>query len=95
MMTPMPIIYVIRIRDIFASNLTTISGIDNKLDKAIFNLPYGEIVVDFSDISMMSPEFVDHYLLNKFKSGKVIREVNMPQALQKMFETTTFKLEQY
>lgn len=83
-MTAMPIIYVICIRNIFASNLTTISGIDNKLDKEMFNLPYEEVIVDFSGIDSVSPEFANHHLLNKSKSGKMINEVNIPLRLQNM-----------
>lgn len=85
-MAAMPIIYVICIRNIFASNLTTISGIDNVLDKEIFNLPYEEIIVDFSGIDSVSPEFANHYLSNKSKSGKMINEVNIPLRLQNLFE---------
>ncbi|MGD9534536.1 MAG: hypothetical protein AB7V56_12305 [Candidatus Nitrosocosmicus sp.] len=86
-MTAIPIIYVIRIRNIFASDLITTSGIDNKLDKELFSLPYEEIIVDFSGINSISPEFANHYLSNKSKSGKVVHEVNIPILLHNMFET--------
>ncbi|HET6590321.1 MAG TPA: hypothetical protein VFG45_09170 [Candidatus Nitrosocosmicus sp.] len=81
----MSIIYVIRIRDIFASDLITTSGIDNKLDKELFSLPYEEIIVDFSEINSISHEFANYYLSNKSKSGKVVHEVNIPILLQNLF----------
>jgi len=85
-MTLIPIIYVVRIKDIFTSDLTTICGIDDKLNKELFNLPYKEIIADFSDVNSVSPDFVNHYLLNKSQSGKIVHEVNMPTSLQRIID---------
>jgi len=85
-MTAMSIIYVIFIKDIFSTNLITIPDIKDKLDKEIFNLPYGEIVVNFSGVNTIDLDFVNYYLSNKSKSGKVIHEVNLPLWLQNVFD---------
>lgn len=63
----------------------TIPEIDNKLNKEIFDLPYEEIIVDFSGVSMMNQDFASHYLLNRSKSEKIIHEVNVPPSFQDRF----------
>ena len=83
-MTAIPIIYVIAIKDVFTSNLTT--DIDNKLEKELFDLPYEEIIVDFSGVSTISPDFANRYISNKSKREKTIHEVNIPIFIQNMFE---------
>lgn len=84
-MTAMSPIYVLYIKDIFSTNLRLDHNIDKILLKDLFNLPYDEIIVDFSSVSSISLDFANHYLLLKSKSKKLIHEVNIPLNLQKTF----------
>ncbi|MGD9533972.1 MAG: hypothetical protein AB7V56_09410 [Candidatus Nitrosocosmicus sp.] len=57
------------------------------LEKELFNLPYDDIVVDFSDINLINQEFIVLYLLCKSNCSKEIREVNLPLELLKVFDS--------
>ena len=86
----MSTIYVKFITDIFSADLMALPNIDEKLDKELFNLPYDEIIVDFSGVNTMSLDFANHYRLNKSKSKKIIHEVNIPLLHQNIFENPVF-----
>jgi hypothetical protein len=88
-MTAMSTIHVKFITDIFSPDLVSISNIDYQLDKELFNLPYDEIIVDFSGVNTIDVDFANHYRINKSKSNKVIHEVNIPLLNQNMFENIT------
>lgn len=83
----MSIIYVLFIKDIISTNLTAKPDIDKILNEELFYLPYDEIIVDFSGVSLMSRDFANHYLLNRSKSTKVVHEVNVPLNLQNILDT--------
>lgn len=85
----MSTIYVKFITDIFSSDLVSTRDIDDKLDKELFNLPYDEIIVDFSHVNTMNLDFANHYRLNKSKSKNIIHEVNIPLLHRNIFENTT------
>ncbi|MGE0690706.1 MAG: hypothetical protein AB7O87_08930 [Candidatus Nitrosocosmicus sp.] len=87
-MTAMSIIYVLFIKDIISTNLTTKLNTDKMLKENLFDLPYDEIIVDFSGVNSMSRDFTNYYLLNKSKSNKVFHEVNIPLNLQDVLDTT-------
>ena len=89
-MTTIPIIYVIRITDIFTNDLTTISEINTRLYKELLNLPYEEIILDFSGVDSVSPEFANYYLSIKSNSEKIIHEVNVPPLLQNTIDCNVF-----
>ncbi|MGD9533506.1 MAG: hypothetical protein AB7V56_07040 [Candidatus Nitrosocosmicus sp.] len=84
----MSIIYVLFIKDIISTNLTTKLNTDKMLKENLFDLPYDEIIVDFSGVNSMSRDFTNYYLLNKSKSNKVFHEVNIPLNLQDVLDTT-------
>ena len=69
-MAAMSVIYVIFIKDILSSRLTLETYTCAILEREIFNIPYDEICIDFSNIKSFSPAFVNQYLLHKSRSEK-------------------------
>ena len=76
-MIAMSVIYVEYIRDLLSSTLTLRPNIIQELEKTILNIPYNEIIIDFSGVKSMSIEFAKEYLSIKHRSKKVINEVNI------------------
>jgi len=76
-MIAMSVIYVEYIRDLLSSALTLRPNIIQELEKTILNIPYNEIIIDFSGVKSMSIEFAKEYLSIKHRSKKVINEVNI------------------
>ena len=76
-MIAMSVIYVEYIRDLLSSTLTLRPDIIQELEKTILNIPYDEIIIDFSGVKSMSIEFAKEYLSIKHRSKKVINEVNI------------------
>jgi hypothetical protein len=56
------------------------------LEKTILNIPFDEIVIDFSGVRSMSFEFAKEYLSMKNKTNKAINEVNLPLDLRPMMD---------
>ena len=81
-MIAMSVLYVENIRVLFSSTLTLRSNIIEELEKTIMDIPYDEIIFDFSGVKSMSIEFAKEYLTIKHRSNKVINEVNLPLDLQ-------------
>ncbi len=81
-MVAMSVIYVEYIMDLCSSTLTLKPDTIKELEKTILNIPYGEIVIDFSGIKSMSIEFAKEYLSIKHRTKKVINEVNIPIDLE-------------
>ncbi len=76
-MIAMSVIYVEYIRDLLSPTLTLRPDIIQELEKTILNIPYDEIIIDFSGVKSMSIEFAKEYLSIKQRSKKVINEVNI------------------
>ena len=76
-MIAMSVIYVEYIRDLLSSTLTLRPDIIQELEKTILNIPYDEIIIDFSGVKSISIEFAKEYLSIKYRSKKVINEVNI------------------
>jgi hypothetical protein len=76
-MIGMSVLYVEYMKDIFSSTLALRPDTHKELDKTIMDVPYDEIVLDFSGIRSMSSEFAKEYLSVKNKSNKSISEVNL------------------
>jgi len=81
-MIAMSVIYVEYIRDPFSSTLTMRPDTTKELEKTILDIPYDEIIIDFSGVKSMSIEFAKEYLSIKRRSKKVINEVNIPLDLE-------------
>ena len=77
-MIAMSVMYVEYIKDLFSSSLTLRSDTIKELEKTILNIPYDEIVIDFSGVKSMDIEFAKEYLSIKHRSKKAINEVNIP-----------------
>ncbi len=77
-MIAMSVICVEYIKDLFSSSLTLRSDTIKELEKTILNIPYDEIVIDFSGVKSMDIEFAKEYLSIKHRSKKAINEVNIP-----------------
>ncbi len=83
----MSIVYVIFIKDLLASDLMIKSEINKILEKKISDIPYNEVIIDFSNVRAMSREFINQYKQSKFKNRKEIHEVNIPLGLQETFDS--------
>ncbi len=77
-MIAMSVIYVEYIRDFFSSTLMLNPDSTKELEKTIVDIPYDEIIIDFSGVKSMGIEFAKEYLSIKDRSKKVIHEVNIP-----------------
>lgn len=86
-MAAMSVIYVIFIKDLLSTRLTLETDTNTILEREIFKIPYDEICIDFSNIKSLSPAFVKQYLLHKFRSEKVINEVNISPDLEELMDT--------
>ena len=60
-MIVMSVIYVDYIRDLFSSTLMLGPDTVKELEKTILDIPYDEIVIDFSSVKSMSSEFAKEY----------------------------------
>lgn len=85
-MIGMSVLYVEYIIDLFSSTLTLRPDTIKVLEKTILNIPFDEIVIDFSGVRSMSFEFAKEYLSIKNKSNKAINEVNLPLDLRPMID---------
>ena len=85
-MVAMSVLYVEYIKDLFSPTLTLRPGIIEELEKTILDIPYNEIIIDFSGVKSMSIEFAKEYLSIKHESKKIINEVNMPLHLESVME---------
>jgi hypothetical protein len=92
-MAAMSVIYVIFIKNLFSTHLTLQTDTNTILEREIFDIPYDEICIDFSNIKSISPAFVNQYLLLKSRSKKMINEVNISPDLEELMDTTNVYLE--
>lgn len=81
----MPIVYVIFIADLFTSDLVLRPKIFKVLERKISDIPYDDIIIDFSNVKSMTPSFAEKYKLFSKKNKKQIHEVNIPLHLEKKF----------
>ena len=58
------------------------------MEEKISDIPYDEIIIDFSSVKSMSPNFANTYLEIKKGSNKLIHEVNVPLHLEKTLSNT-------
>jgi hypothetical protein len=81
-MIKMSVLYVEYIKDIFSPTLTLRPNTAKELEKTILGIPYDEIILDFSGVKSMSMEFAKEYMSIKYRSKKIIKEVNIPIGLE-------------
>ena len=85
-MIGMSVLYVEYMRDIFSTTLALRLDTHEELDKTIMEVPYDEIILDFSGIRSMSFEFAKEYLSVKNNSNKAINEVNLSLELRSIMD---------
>ena len=77
-MIVMSVIYVEYIRDLLSSTRMLRPNTIKELEKTILDIPYDEIIIDFSGVKSMGIEFAKEYFSFKHRSKKTINEVNIP-----------------
>ena len=80
-MIRMSVVYVEYMRDIY-SQLPW----HWELDKTIMDVPYNEIILNFSGIRSMIFEFAKEYLSGKNKCKKAVNEVNLSLKLRQVMD---------
>lgn len=85
-MIGLSVLYVEYMRDIFSTTLALRLDTHEELDKTIMEVPYDEIILDFSGVRSMSFEFAKEYLSVKNKSNKAINEVNLSLELRSIMD---------
>jgi hypothetical protein len=81
-MIKMSVLYVEYIKDRFSSTLTLRPNAAKELEETILDIPYDEIIFDFSGVKSMSIEFAKEYLSIKYRTKKIIKEVNIAIELE-------------
>ncbi|NOJ30952.1 MAG: hypothetical protein DA329_02265 [Candidatus Nitrosocosmicus sp.] len=82
----MSVLYVGYITNLFTSNLVLKPDTKKELEKTILDIPYDEIIFDFSGVKYMSIEFAKEYTSIKNKTNKVVNEVNIPLAFEPIMD---------
>lgn len=85
-MIGMSVLYVESMKDVFSSTLTLGPDTHEELDRTFMDVPYDEIILDFSGIKSMSFEFAKEYYSIKNKSNKTVNEVNLPLELMPIMD---------
>jgi translation elongation factor EF-4 len=91
-MIKMSFLYIEFIKDLFSSTLTRPNAA-KELEETIFDIPYDEIIFDFSGVKSMSIEFAKEYRSIKYRTKKIIKEVKISPSIwslimNKVFQTT-------
>ena len=81
-MTSMIAIHVIFIRDFISADLEIKKSAATFVEKEIKDIPSDDIIIDFSNVNSITPEFVHQYLISKRKIKKEIHEVNLPSHVE-------------
>jgi hypothetical protein len=81
-MTAMIAIHVIFIRDFISADLEIKKSAATFVEKEIEGTPSDDIIIDFSNVNSITPEFAYQYLISKRKVKKEIHEVNLPSHVE-------------
>jgi len=81
-MTAMIAIHVIFIRDFISEDLKIKKSAATFVEKLIEDIPSNDIIIDFSNVNSITPEFAYQYLISKRKIKKEIHEVNLPSHVE-------------
>ncbi len=77
-MTAMSSIHVVFIRDFISADLDIKKSAITFVEKEVEYAPSDDIIIDFSNVKTITPEFAHQYLMSKRKIKKEIHEVNLP-----------------
>jgi len=81
-MTALIAIHVIFIRDFISADLEITKSTITFIEKVIWGIPSDDIIIDFSNVKSITPEFAHQYLMSKRKIKKEIHEVNLPSHVE-------------
>ena len=81
-MTAMSAIHVVSIRDFISADLNIKKSAMNFVEREVEYAPSDDIIIDFSNVNSIAPEFVYQYLISKRKIKKKIHEVNLPSHVE-------------
>lgn len=81
-MIKMSVLYVEYITNLFSSTLVLRPNTKKELEKTILDIPFDEIIFDFSGVEYMSIEFAKEYMSIKHRTTKIVNEVNIPLAFE-------------
>ena len=81
-MTAMIAIHVIFIRGFISEDLKIKKSAATLVEKLIEDIPSNDIIIDFSNVNSITPEFAYQYLISKRKIKKEIHEVNLPSYVE-------------
>jgi hypothetical protein len=85
-MIKMSVLYVEYITNLFSSTLKLSIDTKKELEKTILDIPYDEIIFDFSGVKSMSTEFAREYTSVKHRSKKIVNEVNIPLDIEPIMD---------
>ena len=81
-MTAMSAIHVVFIRDFISDDLNIKKSAMNFVEREVDYAPSDDIIIDFSNVKSITPEFAHQYLMSKRKIKKEIHEVNLPSHVE-------------
>ena len=81
-MTAMSAIHVVSIRDFISADLDIKKSAMTFVEKEVEYVPSDDIIIDFSKVNSITPEFAYQYLMSKRKIKKEIHEVNLPSHVE-------------
>ena len=81
-MTAMSIFRVVFIRDFISADLDIKKSAMTFVEKEVNYAPSDDIIIDFSNVKSITPEFAHQYLMSKRKIKKEIHEVNLPSHVE-------------
>ena len=81
-MTAMSAIHVVFIRDFISADLEMKKSATTFVEKEVEYAPSDDIIIDFSNVKSITPEFAHQYLKCKRKIKKEIHEVNLPSHVE-------------
>ncbi len=81
-MTAMSAIHVVSIRDFISADLDIKKSAMTFVEKELEDAPSDDIIIDFSNVKSITPEFAHQYLMSKRKIKKEIHEVNLPSHVE-------------
>ena len=81
-MTAMSAIHVVSIRDFISADLDIKKSAMTFVEKELEAAPSDDIIIDFSNVKSITPEFAHQYLMSKRKIKKEFHEVNLPSNVE-------------
>jgi hypothetical protein len=81
-MAAMIAIHVVFIRDFISADLEMKKSAITFVEKEVRYAPSDYIIIDFSNVKSITPEFAHQYLMSKRRIKKELHEVNLPSHVE-------------